>query len=127
MKGNTKYKFVLYLVLNPKSLTMGQIFGEFGTSSHEWHDGILPIIFRKFAQSTSSERKWLIFDGPVDNTWSENLNSVLDENRKLCLSSGDIIHMQTAMSFIFETSELNSATPSTVCIAIYFYQLYYKL
>lgn len=113
------YNLVFCLVLNPKSLTLGQIFGEFGKSSHEWHDGILPIIFRKYAQSTSHERKWLIFDGPVDNMWSENVNSVLDDNRKLCLSSGDIIYMQTSMNFIFETSELNSATPSTVCIAIH--------
>lgn len=103
-------------MLNPKSLSLGQIFGEFGASSHEWHDGILPIIFRKFAHSTTSERKLLIFDGPIDNSWAENLNSVLDDNRKLCLSSGDIIYLQKSMNLIFETSELDSASPSTVCI-----------
>lgn len=106
----------MFAVLNPKSLSLGQIFGEFGASSHEWHDGILPIIFRKFAHSTSSERKLMIFDGSIDNSWPEHLNSVLDDNRKLCLSSGDIIYMQKSMNLIFETSELDSASPSTVCV-----------
>lgn len=115
MEYGLKIKFVC-AVLNPKSLSLGQIFGEFDMSSHDWHDGILATIFRKFAQSTTSERKLLIFDGPIDSLWAENLNSVLDDNRKLCLASGDIIYMQKSMNLIFETSELDSATPSTVCL-----------
>lgn len=110
---------IYFVVLNPKSLSLGQIFGEFGASSHEWRDGILPIIFRKFTQSTTNERKLLIFDGPIDSLWVENLNSVLDDNRKLCLSSGDIIYMQKSMNLVFETCELDAATPSTVSFALH--------
>lgn len=101
-------------VLNPKSLSLGLIFGEFGSDSHEWHDGIIPIICRTFSQSATPERKWLILDGPLDDVWAENLNSVLDDNRKLCLSSGDMIYMQKQTNFIFETSDLDLAAPSTV-------------
>lgn len=40
---------------------------------------------------------WIIFDGSVESTWIEALNSSLDDNRLLSLSSGERIRFPMAM------------------------------
>lgn len=110
-------------LINPKSLTIGQLYGEYLL---EWKDGVMPRLIRFYSnevvlpsQSISSSsnpnqnievaidlqiprQNWIVLDGPCDVEWVENLNNALDENHKLCLSNGQILPIHDNIRFIFE-------------------------
>ncbi|KAL8275069.1 hypothetical protein Esti_000948 [Eimeria stiedai] len=101
-------------VLNPKAVTIGQLYGCFNETTHEWTDGLAAALLRHAIRDTSDEQHWIMFDGPVDALWVESMNSVLDDNKKLCLNSGEIISLTPRVAMMFEVEDLSVASPATV-------------
>ena len=67
-------------MLNPKCITMGELYGEYSQMTNEWCDGLGSTIIRNAVADTTLDKKWVVFDGPVDAIWIENMNTVLDDN-----------------------------------------------
>ena len=84
-----------------------------------WNEGIIELIFEKaiknqFDRLRQQENFWILFDGPVDALWIESMNTVLDDNKKLCLSSGKVLILSAFMVMMFEVEDLSVASPATV-------------
>ncbi|XP_043978634.1 dynein axonemal heavy chain 1 isoform X2 [Gambusia affinis] len=107
------YQAVQIHVLNPKSITMPLLYGNYKTHNQHWKDGILPAILREGAAAADKKKRWYVLDGPLEAGWMDGLNTVLDDNKKLCLSCGEVINLTDEMTIMFEVQDLAGASPTT--------------
>eukprot|EP00397_Hematodinium_sp_SG-2012_P000045 GEMP01000045.1.p1 GENE.GEMP01000045.1~~GEMP01000045.1.p1 ORF type:complete len:3312 (+),score=740.25 GEMP01000045.1:2269-12204(+) len=105
---------VVINVLNPKCISMGELYGEFNALTQEWTDGLASSLFRSAVEDETDDQKWTMFDGPIDALWIENMNTVLDDNMTLCLASGERIKLKWDMRVLFEVQDLAVASPASV-------------
>ncbi|KAJ1518310.1 Dynein heavy chain 6, axonemal [Coelomomyces lativittatus] len=101
-------------VLNPKCITMDELYGAVNLATMEWKDGLIGNITRQQVADPSNDEKWTVFDGPVDALWIENMNTVLDDNKLLCLTNGERIKLTNSIHMLFEVMDLAVASPATV-------------
>ena len=101
--------------LNPKSISLGELYGNYNLLTNEWSDGLGSTIIREANSDTSDDKKFIVFDGPIDAIWIESMNTVLDDNRTLCLPNGERIKLNGfTMRMLFEVEDCKEASPATV-------------
>jgi dynein heavy chain len=93
---------------------MGELYGEVNKLTMEWKDGLMALTVRRCVKDTTEDHQWVVCDGPVDALWIENMNTVLDDNKMLCLANSERIKFTPFMHMVFEVQDLAVASPATV-------------
>ncbi len=110
-----RFKNVKKWVINPKSITLGELFGEENDDTKTFIFGIATKKIKKALQQEGDlNYRWVVLDGPIDTKWIENLNSVLDDSMTLCLSNGERIKLKSHVKIFFEVEDLSQASLATV-------------
>nr|XP_031828293.1 dynein heavy chain 6, axonemal [Nomia melanderi] len=108
------YQPVHMYVINPKAITIGELYGQVDMMTNEWHDGLIGFTVRHACSLITEDHQWIVCDGPVDAVWIENMNTVLDDNKMLCLANSERIKFTPYMRMLFEVMDLAQASPATV-------------
>ncbi|KAJ9437970.1 Dynein-1-beta heavy chain [Diplonema papillatum] len=121
-QGKEGWEPVKVYIINPKAVLMDELYGSYNLASREWKDGIASSIMKTICAQDTLERKWMLFDGPVDTKWIESMNTVLDDNKMLTLINGDRISLTPQITILFEVADLSQASPATVsrCGIVFF-------
>uniref|UniRef100_A0A8C2JKF3 Dynein heavy chain 10, axonemal-like n=1 Tax=Cyprinus carpio TaxID=7962 RepID=A0A8C2JKF3_CYPCA len=95
--------------LNPKAMSVIELYGILDPVTRDWTDGILSNIFRDINKPTDKkERRYILFDGDVDALWVENMNSVMDDNKLLTLANGELANICDVLARTFYLSKNRS-------------------
>ena len=104
-----KVESVTVYYMNPKAITVDELYGQMNMTTREWKDGLLSKIFRQANEKPPAgkeELRWILYDGDVDAIWVENMNSVMDDNRLLTLINGDRIRLEKFCAMLYEVYDL---------------------
>lgn len=104
-------------VCDPSAMDKHSLIGRLDYSTREWEDGLISSIIRRVVANRRQEETkyfFIVFDGEVESHFAEALNSVLDETKQLTLPTGELIAVPQNIKFIFETTNLDSATLATI-------------
>ena len=118
-RGSQTVTSIAPYVLNPMALTLTALFGT-GDTPRDDNDacgGLLRHTLLRCCESAREypqEQQWLIFDGPVDSSWIDGMNTMFGSSRALCLPTGESIPIPRSTKLIFETCSISDATPGVI-------------
>ncbi|KAM3621055.1 uncharacterized protein V6R79_005381 [Siganus canaliculatus] len=113
-KGVPGFQPVQTHVLNPKAMSLSELYGHHDLATNEWKDGVVSYAVRSVCADEKPDEKWIVFDGPVDSLWTESMNSLMDDNKALTLINGERFVIPERVSLLFEVENLAMASPATV-------------
>ena len=58
-----KLEPIVCATVNPKAITINNLYGYINLMTNEWNDGIIGKIFREAEEDERKTRFWLVFDG----------------------------------------------------------------
>eukprot|EP00658_Telonema_sp_P-2_P072913 TRINITY_DN61999_c0_g2_i2.p1 TRINITY_DN61999_c0_g2~~TRINITY_DN61999_c0_g2_i2.p1 ORF type:complete len:339 (-),score=67.37 TRINITY_DN61999_c0_g2_i2:199-1215(-) len=81
----------------------------------EWHDGVFSASLRR-AGRDDKVPTWIVLDGPLDTELMEPLHTVLDDNKALCLQTGERIRVgsHVRVVLLMDVQSSASLTPAVV-------------
>eukprot|EP01135_Chromosphaera_perkinsii_P007968 Nk52_evm40s1073 gene=Nk52_evmTU40s1073 len=109
------HKYIQTFVINPKALKRGEILGHF--NGNEWHYGVLSRFLKDLWETNNTtEPYWIIFDGPMDSVFMEDISSFLDESKTLFLMNGERIFLPPNITIIFEVETVSNVSLGAISV-----------
>ena len=107
-------------IICPKSLTIPELWGYYDNETSDWHDGVISNTFND-AQRKENKEHWIVFDGNIDPSWIENMNSALNDTKTLTFDNMLHIKLTSQYQILFETTDIVYASPAIIsrCAVIY--------
>jgi len=90
--------------INPRALEPSHLFGTMRDA--EWVDGIFPTLWRQIEKSAGEESvsTWIVFDGPLTDSWLTHLSPILEGSEYFMLGNGDRLAIPPRVKIVFEAS-----------------------
>ena len=94
------------IFINPLAIDFKELYGD--NSS-----GLLGY----YIQNAQDDKEtWIVFDGICEDSWMDILMLAFSEPKRLSFGDGSMLNLPNSIRFIFETSNLSFASPSTLSL-----------
>lgn len=80
----------------------------------DWNDGFVSRALVEACSYDPHYEQWIVFDGAIQASWIENLNSVIDDNRIASFNDARRVIISSQIHILFETHAIHQISPATI-------------